>query len=127
MKYKVSVIKSFAGAHFLRQYKGKCENLHGHNWKIRAAFSGSKLADDGMLIDFTEVKARLDEIIMRLDHKLLNEVEPFDKINPTAENIAAFIFTELKKAETQNAKVQEAQVWESDSAWALVCDDEGDL
>ena len=127
MKYKVSVIKSFAGAHFLRQYKGKCENLHGHNWKIRAAFSGTKLAADGMLIDFTEVKAKLDEILARLDHKLLNEIMPFDKTNPTAENIAVFIFNELKGAETQNAKVQEVQVWESDSAWALVCDEGGDL
>ena len=127
MKYKVSVIKSFAGAHFLRQYKGKCENLHGHNWKIRAAFSGTKLAADGMLIDFTEVKAKLDEILARLDHKLLNEIMPFDKTNPTAENIAVLIFNELKGAETQNAKVQEVQVWESDSAWALVCDEGGDL
>ena len=120
MKYKLSVIKSFASAHCLREYKGKCENMHGHNWKVRAAFSGTKLDKTGMLFDFTDIKAHLDTIMTYLDHKFLNETPPFDKINPTAENIAAFIFEKLKEAETETAKVCEVEVWESETSSATV-------
>ena len=120
MNYKLSVVKGFASAHCLREYKGKCENTHGHNWKVRAAFSGTQLDKTGMLIDFTDLKAHLDKIMTYLDHKFLNETAPFDKINPTAENIAAYIFEELKKAETDTAKVAEVEVWESETSSALV-------
>jgi 6-pyruvoyltetrahydropterin/6-carboxytetrahydropterin synthase len=119
MKYKVSVIKSFSSAHFLRQYKGKCENIHGHNWQIKASFCGSQLLDNGMLIDFTDIKVALDKIMLYLDHKCLNEIKPFDDINPTAENLASFIFAELKKSETSNAKVCEIEVWESPTSSAI--------
>ncbi|MDR0956649.1 MAG: 6-carboxytetrahydropterin synthase QueD, partial [Endomicrobium sp.] len=95
MKYKLSVTKNFAAAHCLREYNGKCENLHGHNWKIRVAFWGTKLDDKGMLVDFTDIKRHLYKIISYLDHKFLNEISPFDKINPTAENIAMFIFKQF--------------------------------
>jgi 6-pyruvoyltetrahydropterin/6-carboxytetrahydropterin synthase len=120
MKYKLSVIKNFASAHCLREYKGRCENLHGHNWKIRTSFSGSKLDNTGMLIDFTNIKKHLYQIISYLDHKFLNEIEPFNKINPTAENIAAFIYEQLKQIETEAAKVCEVEVWESESSSAVV-------
>ncbi|AKL97384.1 6-carboxytetrahydropterin synthase QueD [Endomicrobium proavitum] len=120
MKYKLSVTKGFASAHCLREYKGKCENVHGHNWKIRAAFGGTQLDKTGMLIDFTDLKAHLDKIMTYLDHKFLNETAPFDKINPTAENIALYIFEELKKAETLTAKVAEVEVWESDTSSATI-------
>jgi 6-pyruvoyltetrahydropterin/6-carboxytetrahydropterin synthase len=119
MKYIVSVTKEFAGAHFLREYKGKCENLHGHNWKIRAAFCGDKLDNAGMLMDFTEIKKELDKIILYLDHKLLNEIPPYDKINPTAENIAAFILSKLKVLENQTVKIYEVEVWESSTSSAI--------
>ncbi|MDR3256102.1 MAG: 6-carboxytetrahydropterin synthase QueD [Endomicrobium sp.] len=120
MKYKLSVTKSFASAHCLKEYKGRCENLHGHNWKVRAAFYGTKLDDIGMLIDFTEIKEHLNKLIVYLDHKFLNEISPFDKINPTAENIASFIFEQLKQIETKIAKVCEVEVWESESSSATV-------
>ncbi|MDR2192748.1 MAG: 6-carboxytetrahydropterin synthase QueD [Endomicrobium sp.] len=120
MKYKLSVTKGFASAHYLRQYKGKCENMHGHNWKVRAAFCGTQLDKTGMLIDFTDLKAKLDEIMRCLDHKVLNETPPFDKTNPTAENIASYIFEQLKTAETDTAKVAEIEVWESETASATV-------
>jgi len=120
MKYKLSVIKGFASAHCLREYKGKCENMHGHNWKVRAAFCGTKLDKTGILIDFTDLKAHLDKIMSYLDHKFLNEIPPFDKTNPTAENIAAFILKELKAAETKTAKVCEVEVWESETSSATV-------
>ncbi|MDR3048223.1 MAG: 6-carboxytetrahydropterin synthase QueD [Elusimicrobiota bacterium] len=119
MKYQVSSTKTFAGAHFLRGYKGKCENLHGHNWKVRAAFSGSKLDKTGMLLDFTDIKAALDKTMLYLDHKCLNEIPPFNKINPTAENIAAFIYSELKKYQSKTAKIAEVEVWESETSSAI--------
>jgi 6-pyruvoyltetrahydropterin/6-carboxytetrahydropterin synthase len=120
MKYKLSVIKNFASAHYLREYEGKCEGLHGHNWKIRAAFSGSKLDSMGMLIDFANMKRHLDKVVTCLDHKLLNEVEPFNRVNPTAENIAAFIYEQMKQIETEAAKVYEVEVWESEFSSAVV-------
>ncbi|MDR1122682.1 MAG: 6-carboxytetrahydropterin synthase QueD [Endomicrobium sp.] len=120
MKYKLSVTKNFASAHSLREYKGRCENIHGHNWKIRVSFSGSKLDSTGMLIDFTNIKKYLDQIISYLDHKFLNEIEPFNKINPTTENIAMFIYEQLKQIETETAKVCEVEVWESESSSAVV-------
>lgn len=120
MNYELSVLKSFSAAHALREYKGKCENLHGHNWKIQATFTGNRLNGTGMLIDFTDIKAFLDEIIEKLDHHFLNETSPFDKINPTAENIAAYIFTQLQQYETETAKVSAVTVWESDVSSAKV-------
>jgi len=120
MNYKLSVFDFFSSAHFLRQYKGKCENLHGHNWKVKICFTGTKLDQTGMLIDFTDMKKYLKEIISYLDHKLLNEIEPFDKINPTAENIATFIFNKMKNCETETAKIFEVEVWESNTSSATV-------
>jgi len=80
MKYKLSVIKGFSSALCLREYKGICENLHGYNWKVRAAFCGNKLDSTGMLIDyFTDIKARLDKIMASLDYRSLNETAPFIK------------------------------------------------
>ncbi|MFA6613955.1 MAG: 6-carboxytetrahydropterin synthase QueD [Endomicrobiia bacterium] len=120
MKYKLSVFKYFSSAHALREYKGKCENLHGHNWKVRVCLTGTKLDNCGMLIDFTDMKKHLDTIVLNLDHKFLNETPPFDKINPTAENIATYIFTCMQKLETETAKVYEVEVWESDTSSVMV-------
>ncbi|MDR2066714.1 MAG: 6-carboxytetrahydropterin synthase QueD [Endomicrobium sp.] len=119
MNYKLSVTKNFSSAHCLREYKGKCENLHGHNWKIKAVFCGTKLDKTGMLIDFTDIKKHLEKIILYLDHKFLNEIEPFNRINPTAENLASFILEQLKSIETENAKVCQVEVWESQSSCAI--------
>ncbi|GHT47462.1 6-carboxy-5,6,7,8-tetrahydropterin synthase [Endomicrobiia bacterium] len=120
MKYKLSVAKSFSSAHRLREYKGKCENLHGHNWKVKITFCGTELNSQGMLIDFSDIKKHLGKIISYLDHKFLNEIAPFDKINPTAENIASFILEQLKLVETKDAKAFEVEVWESQSSSTMV-------
>lgn len=120
MKYKVSVIRGFSAAHALRGYKGKCERLHGHNWKVKAVLAGNKLNKTGMLVDFTEIRAMLDAVIASLDHSYLDETAPFDKINPTAENIAAYIYGELAKKMPEGAKVSEIEVWESDNSSATV-------
>jgi len=95
--YTVSVYQYFSSAHFLRDYKGKCEKLHGHNWKVSVAVSGEKLDAAGLLVDFSIVKKHLSEILSDLDHKVLNDdVEYFRTNNPSAENISRFIFTEMK-------------------------------
>ena len=119
MKYKLSVAKYFSAAHNLRNFKGKCENLHGHNWKVKVTLSGTKLNKTGMIMDFADIKVLLDQVLSKLDHTYLNEVPPFDKINPTAENIAGYIFSMLKK-KIKGVKMEEATVWESESSCTTV-------
>jgi len=97
MKYRVSVVRGFSAAHALRGYKGKCEKLHGHNWKIKASLTAAKLDKTGMAMDFTDIKSALDGVLAKLDHSYLNETSPFDKINPTAENIAEYIYVGCQK------------------------------
>jgi 6-pyruvoyltetrahydropterin/6-carboxytetrahydropterin synthase len=95
--YEISVEKHFDAAHFLRGYQGKCEAMHGHRYRIVARVRATQLDDIGLAYDFTELKRHLNEILSRFDHTCLNDVKPFDKINPSAENIAATIYDELKK------------------------------
>jgi len=94
--YEISVEKSFEAAHYLRDYKGKCENMHGHRYTIVVKVSAAKLNEIGLAYDFTDLKAHLGKILERYDHTCLNDVPPFDKINPSAENLAATIYKELK-------------------------------
>jgi len=111
--YRVRVVKSFAGAHNLRNYEGKCENLHGHNWKVEAYLKGAELDETEMLVDFKIFKKRLNEILDTLDHKYLNEqVEFFVKNNPTSENIARYIYENLKI--TFGEMTERVIVWETD-------------
>ncbi len=121
MKYKLSVTKYFSAAHNLRDFKGKCENLHGHNWKVKATLSGKRLNKTGMIIDFADIKAMLDDILLKLDHSYLNQVSPFSNINPTAENIAGYILSMLKK-KAKKIKIEEVEVWESATSSASVSD-----
>jgi 6-pyruvoyltetrahydropterin/6-carboxytetrahydropterin synthase len=95
--YEISVEKHFDAAHFLRGYNGKCENLHGHRYTVVVRVCALKLNDIGLAYDFTDLKAHLNKILERYDHTCLNDVKPFDKINPSAENIATTIYNELKK------------------------------
>jgi 6-pyruvoyltetrahydropterin/6-carboxytetrahydropterin synthase len=96
--YEISVEKHFDAAHYLRDYKGKCENLHGHRYTIIVKVSAEKLNDIGIAYDFADLKRHLNDILARYDHTCLNDVPPFDKINPSAENIASTIYAELKKS-----------------------------
>ena len=86
--FEVSVDENFAAAHNLRNYKGKCENLHGHNYKVRVTLAGPELDATGLLYDFVHLKQVIQGVIRSLDHKYLNELKPFDVLNPSAENIA---------------------------------------
>lgn len=111
--YLLHVEDEFASAHQLREYKGKCEQLHGHNWKVRLTVCGEQLDAIGMLIDFAELKKMLKELTGRFDHKLINEIPPFDKSNPTSENLAAFLAEGMAALLPDAIKVKEVTVWES--------------
>jgi 6-pyruvoyltetrahydropterin/6-carboxytetrahydropterin synthase len=94
--YEISVEKHFDAAHFLRGYRGKCEAMHGHRYRVVVKVKAAQLDDIGLAYDFTELKRHLNDILSRFDHTCLNDVAPFDKINPSAENIAATIYDELR-------------------------------
>lgn len=115
--FEVSVDEQFAAAHNLRNYKGKCENLHGHNYKVRITLAGPQLDEVGLLYDFVHLKQVIQGVIRALDHKYLNELKPFDVLNPSAENIAKHIYDETSKQmhQTPNgARISSITVWESD-------------
>ena len=112
--YEIAVENHFDAAHFLRGYQGKCEALHGHRFRVVARINASKLDEIGLAYDFTELKRHLNDIISRFDHSCLNEVPPFDKINPSSENIAATIYNELKlKVAGAPVSLSCVEVWES--------------
>ena len=115
--YEISVDESFAAAHNLRDYHGKCEDLHGHNYKVRVVLEGKELDSTGLLYDFVHLKRVIQDVIRSLDHKYLNEMKPFDVLNPSAENIARHIYDETAKQlrEVPNgAGVASITVWETD-------------
>ncbi len=112
--YEISVEKHFDAAHFLRGYQGKCEALHGHCFRVVVRVSASGLDDIGIAYDFAELKQHLNDILSRFDHTCLNDVPPFDKINPSSENLAATIYNELKnKLADAPVSLSCIEVWES--------------
>ena len=113
--YTIKVEDSFSAAHNLRGYKGQCEALHGHNWKIEAIVGKKKLDKIGMVIDFRLIKLGLKAVLDKLDHKYLNEITYFRKVNPTSENIAKFIYDEIKK---KIPHLKAITVWESENSSA---------
>ena len=120
--FEVCVEHTFAAAHQLRNYRGKCENLHGHNYKVQVAMEGEELAFNGLLFDFADLKKALRGVVEYLDHKFLNELSPFDSVNPTAENIAKFICEEVQKSLADppgnGARVCQVRVWETETSFA---------
>jgi 6-pyruvoyltetrahydropterin/6-carboxytetrahydropterin synthase len=117
--YELKIISQFAAAHQLREYQGKCENLHGHNWKVEVHVTGDRLEKNGLLIDFKLIKNATKKVLNELDHEFLNELDAFKTINPSSENIARHIFTALsRELNTENIKISRVTTWESDSACA---------
>ena len=118
--FEVSVEETFAAGHALRGYRGKCENVHGHNYRVRVAIQGEQLDSAGLLVDFVELKRVLRAIIERLDHTFLNDVPPFDKLNPSAENMARYFHEEMAQglAGGNTIRVAEVKIWETDTATA---------
>jgi 6-pyruvoyltetrahydropterin/6-carboxytetrahydropterin synthase len=117
--YELRIITHFSAAHQLRNYEGACERLHGHNWKVEVFVTGRELRDDGLLMDFKEIKRATQKVLERFDHRLLNEVEPFGSVNPSSENIARHIFDALSSELNQGeVRVSRVTAWESETACA---------
>ena len=115
--YEVTIIKSFSAAHILAEIGGKCEELHGHNFKVEATVAASDLNSTGLLIDFRIFKKWLDEILDDIDHKHLNIIPLFAGINPSAENIAKYICEKMElKAKAARVNVVRVKIWESENA-----------
>ncbi len=112
--YHISVEQHFDAAHFLRGYQGKCEALHGHRFRVVVKIIASGLDDIGLAYDFVELKRYLADILSRFDHTCLNDVPPFDKINPSSENIASTVYNELQpKLAGAPVSISCVEVWES--------------
>jgi len=121
--FEVSVEETFAAGHALRGYRGKCENVHGHNYRVRALIAGETLDAAGLLVDFVDLKQILRAIIEKLDHRFLNDVPPFDTLNPSAENMARYFCEEMSRGlasveQPRPVRVAEVKIWETDTATA---------
>ncbi len=118
--FELKIVTHFSAAHQLKMVADKCENLHGHNWKIEVCLKGENLNSAGILMDFGEIKKEVAGIMSHLDHKFLNDIEPFKNGHPpSSENIAHFIATELQAAvEKHRAHVSRVTAWESENACA---------
>ena len=114
--FEIKVKADFSAAHNLRNYEGKCEKLHGHNWIVEAAFRYKKLDENGLAVDFRIAKAALKDAIEELDHSYLNESGHFKKTNPTSENISKFIFDRIKK---KVGSIHSVAVWENERSCAI--------
>ncbi len=114
MAYELFIQADFSAAHQLREYKGKCERLHGHNWRIDLRLASDRLNAEGLLLDFTEAKRILGEVLERFDHRYLNEVEPFDRLQPSSENIARTIAEAVAERFPAGVRVVSVTAWESD-------------
>jgi 6-pyruvoyltetrahydropterin/6-carboxytetrahydropterin synthase len=122
--YELSIETGFASAHQLRGYKGKCEKLHGHNWKVQISVTAERLNEIDLAIDFHELKKIANEVISPLDHALLNDIFPFTEKNPSSENVAKWIYESMKKKiNDDNIRVSAVTVWESDTASASYYED----
>jgi 6-pyruvoyltetrahydropterin/6-carboxytetrahydropterin synthase len=117
--FELKIITDFSAAHQLREFKGNCERLHGHNWKIEVYVTGRDLDDTGLLIDFKILKNQVKEILDQLDHRFLNDLPPFRDQNPSSENIARYIAGELDtRLQDSGVSVSRVTAWESDNACA---------
>ena len=118
--YVVSVQAHYDSAHFLREYKGKCEKLHGHRYVVEAALVSEELNKGGLAYDFVDIKKHLRALADWLDHENINELEPFTEIEPSAENQARFFYDQLKDRMPENMKdaLLYTKVWETPTQWA---------
>ena len=118
--FEVSVEEVFPAGHSLRNYHGKCENVHGHNYRVCVTVQGADVDENGLLVDFAVVKKLVRAVKDRLDHQFLNDLEPFDKINPSAENIAKYFYDEVAGGlhVPNGARVSEVKIWETDITFA---------
>ena len=118
--FEVMIERNFSSAHQLRGYKGKCENLHGHNYKIEIYARGRELDNIGLLVDFGELKAAADEVVQYLDHRNINELPPFDvELNPSAENLARYILERIaSRVGDERVKIYKVRCFETPTSVA---------
>ena len=120
--FQVTVEDTFAAGHYLRNYRGKCENPHGHNYKVRVTLCGEELDRAGLLLDFKDLRDVMRDTVDRLDHQMINDLEPFTVLNPSAENLAKYFYdqTQMKLRATTNGRVRvkDVTVWETDTTTA---------
>jgi 6-pyruvoyltetrahydropterin/6-carboxytetrahydropterin synthase len=115
--YTLKVVTDFAAAHTLRGYPGACAQMHGHNWKLEAEVDATALDELGMGMDFKQIKQAAREIAAGLDHRYLNDLEPFSEVNPTAENIAAYFYAALgERLNSATTRVRSVTLWETERA-----------
>lgn len=118
--FSLVVQVGFCGAHFLKDYEGPCSRMHGHNYRVEVRLSGNQLDASGMLVDFKQVKAMIEEIVAPFDHRVTNEVPPFDRINPTAENMCRYIHEQLApRMAPQGISVDTVGIWETEKYGAF--------
>jgi 6-pyruvoyltetrahydropterin/6-carboxytetrahydropterin synthase len=120
--FELTVESDFSSGHFLRNYRGRCENPHGHNYKVRVTLAGSELDEAGLLLDFKLLKQVMRPVVDRIDHQMLNDLEPFTAMNPSAENIARYFYeqTHQQVAEMTHGRVRvkDCTIWETDTTSA---------
>lgn len=119
--FQVSVEETFSAGHALRGYRGKCENPHGHNYRVRVTLEGPQLDSIGLLVDFTQLKQVIKGVIGGLDHQFMNDLEPFRTVNPSAENLAKYFYDEVSRELKElpaGARITDIVVWETDTASA---------
>jgi 6-pyruvoyltetrahydropterin/6-carboxytetrahydropterin synthase len=120
--FEVTVEAHFSSGHFLREYHGKCENPHGHNYRVLVTLAGEELESNGLLLDFKILKDILKPVVNYLDHHMINELAPFDVVNPSAENLAKYFFdetnTRLKDVTSGRVRVQSSTIFETDTSQA---------
>jgi 6-pyruvoyltetrahydropterin/6-carboxytetrahydropterin synthase len=117
--YELKIITHFSGAHQLKEFEGACESLHGHNWKIEVYVRSETVDEAGVVIDFRALKKHVNEVVGTLDHKFLNELEPFQNQNPSSENIARYVAEQLALLlEDPAIEVSRVTAWESENACA---------
>jgi 6-pyruvoyltetrahydropterin/6-carboxytetrahydropterin synthase len=118
--FEVTIEETFAAGHALRNYRGKCENVHGHNYRCQVTLEGDQLDSIGLLVDFVEMKRVVHAVLDRMDHQWLNDFSPFDVLNPSAENMAKYIYDEIKAGlgVREGVRVGAVKLWETDTASA---------
>jgi len=117
--FEVSVEQTFAAGHALRNYKGKCENVHGHNYRVQVTVAGERLCANGLLVDFVELKRVMRDVTEYLDHRFINDLPPFDVLNPSAENMAKYFYDEVLIGGEVPVRVSEVRLWETDTSLAV--------
>jgi 6-pyruvoyltetrahydropterin/6-carboxytetrahydropterin synthase len=120
--YQITVEDTFAAGHYLRNYHGKCENPHGHNYRVRVTLCGEELDRAGLLLDFKDLKDRIRDVVDRLDHQMINDLEPFTELNPSAENLAKYFYeatqSRLRRETNGRVRVKDVTVWETETTTA---------